>query len=189
MKSLLLLDLHSTVDIITNSSSEIFVCNTDKSLEFVKEWLEKALELINIGGVVYQYDEVFGELEIIDESNVDKNFNSLIVNTGYFDWKWKELGITQLEDCYDWKENYKKLNGLIEKYPWHENRKINIENNKKAYEAWDLHEKQWKDKYFEKIKPQLIGKIIISSASDNSIPFGLFDLIESTFNGERFHIG
>lgn len=33
------------------------------------------------------------------------------------------------------------------------------------------------------------GNIIINSAGDNTIPWELFDLIESTFNAKRVHMG
>ena len=36
---------------------------------------------------------------------------------------------------------------------------------------------------------EIVGKIIIASSSDNSIPYLLFDLIESRFNAIRFHLG
>jgi len=39
MKTLLIIDLHSFVDVITNSSTELFVCDTDKTIEMVKEIL------------------------------------------------------------------------------------------------------------------------------------------------------
>ena len=34
-----------------------------------------------------------------------------------------------------------------------------------------------------------VGKIIIESASDNSIPYELFDLIKTIFKAERLHLG
>ena len=37
MKNLLVIPVHSFVDLITNSSSELFVCNGNKSVEAVKE--------------------------------------------------------------------------------------------------------------------------------------------------------
>jgi hypothetical protein len=33
------------------------------------------------------------------------------------------------------------------------------------------------------------GQVLISSRSDNTIPYELFDQIESVFHGERYHIG
>ena len=42
---ILIISPQSVVDVITNSSSELFVCDTDKSLAFVKEILEGLVEL------------------------------------------------------------------------------------------------------------------------------------------------
>jgi hypothetical protein len=41
------INLHSFVDLITNSSSELFVCDTDKSVDTVKTILKKLVELYN----------------------------------------------------------------------------------------------------------------------------------------------
>ena len=35
----------------------------------------------------------------------------------------------------------------------------------------------------------LTGKLIIMSASDNSIPYELFEAIEDEFNAKRYHLG
>lgn len=34
-----------------------------------------------------------------------------------------------------------------------------------------------------------VGKVVIDSATDNSIPSEWFEIIESTFNAERIHLG
>jgi len=39
MKFLIVINLHSFIDVITNSSTELFVCDTDKTVEMVKEIL------------------------------------------------------------------------------------------------------------------------------------------------------
>lgn len=41
------LDVHSFVDVITNSSTEIFICNTDKSLDQVESILRDKLGAFN----------------------------------------------------------------------------------------------------------------------------------------------
>lgn len=43
MKQILRFKLHSLIDVITNSSTEIFICNTDKSVEMVTELLKEML--------------------------------------------------------------------------------------------------------------------------------------------------
>lgn len=43
--NLLVLRIHSTIDVITNSSTELFVCDKEKSLDAVKKLIEEKWEL------------------------------------------------------------------------------------------------------------------------------------------------
>jgi len=45
MKNVLIIKPHSFVDLITNSSSELFVCETSKSIEAVKAVVETLVKL------------------------------------------------------------------------------------------------------------------------------------------------
>ena len=47
MKILSVIPIHSFVDIITNSSSELFICETKKSVDAVKETLVALANLYN----------------------------------------------------------------------------------------------------------------------------------------------
>lgn len=51
MKQALLINTHSFVDVITNSSTELFVCDTDKTVDAIKDILKGigADSLVNIG--------------------------------------------------------------------------------------------------------------------------------------------
>jgi hypothetical protein len=40
MKKILLIDTHSFIDVITNSSTELFVCDTDKTIDEIKKMLQ-----------------------------------------------------------------------------------------------------------------------------------------------------
>jgi len=54
--------IHSMVDLITNSSTELFVLDTDKSLEVVKDILQEAINLHNkIDGSDLKFEDVFDE--------------------------------------------------------------------------------------------------------------------------------
>lgn len=69
------------------------------------------------------------------------------------------------------------------------------------FESYEEHEKSNKENGFidfdgdpfssvgVKTKKDLVGKLIINSADDNTIPYSLFELIEETFNGRRIHLG
>ena len=45
MKTIFIIKTHSFIDVITNSSTELFVCNTDKEVETVRLLLEEKWEL------------------------------------------------------------------------------------------------------------------------------------------------
>ncbi len=75
MKNIYIVNLHSFVDVITNSSTELFIANDAKEVEVVKNILEKMLEISNLdsnGNVVmsHKVDEIFNVYKI-DEKNVD----------------------------------------------------------------------------------------------------------------------
>lgn len=60
------IDLHSVIDVITNSSTEIFVCDTDKSLRMVKQILQELLDWYSkysdyYDGEIVPFDDVFRE--------------------------------------------------------------------------------------------------------------------------------
>jgi len=48
-------------------------------------------------------------------------------------------------------------------------------------------ESSWAEYYKDIAKAE--GKLIIEGASDNSIPYDLFDMIKSKFNATRCHLG
>lgn len=114
-----LMNIHSMVDVITNSSTELFVLDTDKTLETVKEILQEAINLHNKAtGSNDQFSDIFQ----------DPYYGS---------------GENELDGCGDYYES-KISNGII-----------------------------------------------LYGANDNSIPYWMFDFIESVFGyqTERFHLG
>lgn len=72
--TLFLIDTHSFVDVITNSSSELFICDSKKSVIMIKELLQKVLDLyFESTDDSYPYsksfDDIFGRIFIIDREN------------------------------------------------------------------------------------------------------------------------
>jgi hypothetical protein len=99
MKSLLIISPHSFVDVITNSSTELFVCDTTKTLDAVKEVLAKLLQLHNeLTDEENTFESVFKELcvtpyefdfykvpkEIRDEYEQFCRYGNPFVKTHYF---------------------------------------------------------------------------------------------------------
>lgn len=48
MKQIFLINVHSFVDVITNSSTELFICDTKKSVEVIKTILQKIIDITNL---------------------------------------------------------------------------------------------------------------------------------------------
>jgi len=113
------INIHSMVDVITNSSTELFILDTKKSVEVVKDILQEAVSLHNsTHGTNYKFDDIFDEPYIGSSEDV--------------------------------------LEG-------------------------------WEDYY----KSRIGTGIIIRGDGDNSIPYWMFEFIESVFgySTERFHLG
>ena len=120
-------NVHSFVDVITNSSTELFVYSGDKSKDVVKEILENLITVNNKAyGKHENFNDMFQDLYIYTE----KNF----------------------------KEDVKNLEDAVE-YLW-------------GYE-----------------KEENVGKIIIESATDNSIPYWMQGAIENILGAKRYHLG
>jgi hypothetical protein len=160
-----LLAPHSFLDVITNSSSELFIGDNTKSIDFIKEVLQSFLNSVGmIDGKIEQIYNIM-TVEFIDEHNVD--------------------------DCIESMLNYDHI-------PYHLNLETYEEpnyNSIKDFAKWrhsrELYRNNWKERNFQKLKDALIGKIMIKSNDDNSIPSDLFDIIEYRLltNSERIHLG
>lgn len=48
---------------------------------------------------------------------------------------------------------------------------------------------EWWLDYYNKSPSEVVGKIIINSVSDNTIPYVLHELIENGFDADRMHLG
>lgn len=183
----LLVDMHSFVDVITNSSSEIFVCDTDKSTGFTEDFLRKCLNTYNFGtGASLDFEECFGPIEVITEETVDAFIDEYVIDWGLHRWSWKT---TKLEDSYRFRDNLRKTEDLEYKRPWDENREYNEGVDQKLDEKWNEYVKGWKAENMEIIRPSLIGNLCIHSNGDNSIPYELFEMIERALNANRLHLG
>lgn len=178
---------HSIVDVITNSSSELFVCNTKKSSEFIRDFLSKMLDLYNEGNETqYKFEDCFGSISQVTEEGFEDFFDQYVIDWGYKSWSW---GVPNQKDRWDFSDEYKKVHRLEYKYPYMDHLEWNRSLDKQVEDAWDAEVAKYKEENYEKIKSHCIGLVLINSKSDNSIPFGLFELIETTFNAERIHLG
>jgi hypothetical protein len=147
MKTKFIIDVHSALDVITNSSSELFMVS-DSTVDTVIEMLEFMVDQWN----VMARKGVFGEWWVKNErvSLAGKDTDPEPIKT--FENIFGSIHV-YTEDMF--KEDQKAHSG----YEWgYENR----EN---------------------------LGKIIIESCGDNSIPFEIMNWIESAFSAKRWHLG
>jgi hypothetical protein len=90
MERLIVINSHSFVDVITNSSTELFVCDTDKSIEMVKEILQTVLDGYNM----------------LNESEYDMSIFGQIYQFNYSEFKkWKEhtkAELAKFKESGDW---------------------------------------------------------------------------------------
>lgn len=165
MKKVLLINFHSFVDIITNSSTELFVGESSKSVDFIKEMI---LDYLNIhfkyNDNHYGFDgtvESICSVEIIDESNIDYWVDNII----------------------EWTTPYWiKTDGEKPDY-WSFNR-----NTELTIEDYDKAEKEWVVKNKSAFKEGLLGRIVIKGNGDNEIPYELFDAIERVLDKAAIRI-
>ena len=156
----ILVNPHSCVDLITNSSSELFIGKNDQGIEFVKETLTEMLKEYNKETADNRsFDSVFGYVKVVT------NYNDL------------------LETILDFADHSSLLKGMkpIPVYDF---------QSDLTYEEFTAERSIWIAKNLDKFKQRIQGSIIIESANGNSIPFDLFDKIEDLLSpSHRFHLG
>jgi hypothetical protein len=75
MKQILITNIHSRVDLITNSSSEIFIGGSDRTVDEVKTLLLHLLDTYNrLMNTSQAFDEVFGNIYIAKENSTDEDY-------------------------------------------------------------------------------------------------------------------
>jgi hypothetical protein len=161
-KQIIAISTHSFIDVITNSSSELFVLGDAKSIEAVKELLQVMLDHWNQMAV----QGIFGSHYVTNEryslaSNEKaeykpiKNWNDTFGNVYIY-----------TEDRYN--ADMAEMERFNKQYP-----------NRDYEPGWGYEKKE------------NIGKIFIESESDNSIPHEMFEWIESAFgyHTQRYHLG
>ena len=126
MGKVLVIETHSFIDVITNSSTEIFICDTDKTLDAVNEILH---ELIDNHNRLAKHSDKISPLVF---ENV---FQEPYIYT-------KEM----------WEKNK-------DEFSW-------------GYENEDN-----------------VGKLMIKSQSDNSVPYDMWDTINTIFDAHNEHLG
>jgi hypothetical protein len=152
-KKILVLNIHSFVDIITNSSTELFVGDSKKSIEAIEEIIQEFLDsLAKIDDSKPQKVDDILTISMIDESNVEEHLEDLL--------------------NYDVIPRFiKDLKGKYKPIDW--NNYCSEEDDKRKERN-----ENWKSQNWVQLKSQLLGKIVIIGTVDNSIPYDLFYIIQ-----------
>jgi len=141
MKTAYVITIHSHIDVITNSSTELFVVS-DGEIETVTEMLKFMLEQWNLMAA----KGLFGEWYIRNERVSLKDGKAI-----------DPKPLKEFDDVF------KPVFIMTEKH---------VRNDGWTYQT-----------------EANIGKIIIKSESDNSIPGEIMEWIESAFSAQRYHLG
>ena len=269
MKTAFVIKTHSFVDLITNSSSELFICDTKKTVDMVKELLQTLLDTHNKLSEcpAGSFDECFGKIEVAKYTFDINNAPAELVEK-YLSYANTHSWNSDSVKPKSYETAYKKEMELRETHPYHTTKfpswdkmtpDEKIEQDKlhkdwvKKYDA--LYTKFGSEKlkirqelfiYFletngfsaeqiEEVKKQQLasiedhiknkrgqhiyyyegeiytgevsnayqefsenlswnivvekGNIVVYSNSDNTIPYELFEIIESYLNASRYHLG
>lgn len=178
MKIMFVIRPHSFVDVITNSSSELFVIRNRKSEGAVRDAIESLIKLHN------------GDED--DTSEREYNKRRTTFEEAFSDTikriETEEEAQNEAFQIYSW------IGGDIERIV-DEAAKAVPEKPKKTW--WKRREKAERKAFDDAIKSGAfdykkyikVGDILVSSASDNSIPWGIVEAVEGLFDCTRYHLG
>lgn len=205
MKNVYIINVHSVLDVITNSSTELFICDTDKTVEMVEEILATDP---NVYG--YQKPWIF-HLDEFRKWKKSPDWKSPYSHLdGWFYDTENEQDLEHLRKhyidngdtsggywCLDRNPFFDRIRKAAtenEKHKFDYSAKnIEVNNIYKEFESIEEKPDWWINplKYYYNNQPiqELDGKIIIIGEGDNSIPYDHFDWIENIFNARRHHLG
>lgn len=169
MKKIIGFRTHSFVDVITNSSSELFIGKAKNDSDIIKDLLQEMLDLYNkTSEYQYDFDSCFGYIGTIGEK---RGLESLLDT---FFYHGVPYGLRKLLPSFP---EYKYSNNSDLSYS--EQREI----EKKRME-------EYKNNLSSKVLKEINSFFYIESNSYNSIPYELFDMIENLFKDSgRLHLG
>lgn len=168
---LLIIKIDSVVDIMTNSSSEMFVAAAELEINTIKSILRELLELHN--RYFYdarRFDNVFGKIEKINKQNLFEYVQEFI--------SWGFLP-SWFKDVPDYETVAKSFTVSLNGYMYYD----------EIEEAYQKAIKEYYLSHKEQLEGYYVGKTVIYSREANSIPYRLFGMIEGLFDAERKHLG
>lgn len=173
-------EFHSVIDILTNSSTELFVSSSNKSLEVIWEFLSDVNDLLELNDPKCGVGEMF----TITEENVGEFLKKYYY---YLD----NMIAEKPEEHWDFTRNYYKKKGWNPN-EWRDNSatpEIRSSHSNEACDAYDKYIEEFVEKHMSEYNESLIGKTILVGETDNSIPYEIFDILDRKLNAYHIHCG
>lgn len=182
MKTALLIPMHSVADVVTNSSSELFVCNTSQTAE-------------QIMSLIGAWSAGLGEHHGVGSVKVglgSKDLKDIVMNE--LDGYMGRGDFAHLLRQFVPKEDMAQMEMPVIRSVWGSyDSNMEWDERRKQMQVVDEENKASIETFFERERPILDRHIkqfcVISSQEDNSIPYEMFDIIEGNLNAVRFHLG
>ena len=164
---------HSFIDVITNSSTELFVGDQAKGVEFIKAAMDELLvgyDKKYPSEYPSTFESIFGEIKCLTDADVDAFMDTM---EGFMDPS-------------------DPLMHNIEPYPEYPpyNHSLTREEHQAEWDKQDKRIADWKTNNREQFAKNCTGMIVVVGKHDNSIPYDLFESIEAVFEtATRYHLG
>jgi hypothetical protein len=184
MKQIIVIpEFHSLIDVITNSSTELFIADTDKSIDAIKELLAGLSQYADCDS-----DCGVGKIYVITEDNIKEFIDS----THYYLVMCDDM-IDSSDFCDDyfrkkgWDVSGYRIPRCLSKDD--NERETYAEHMREAFDAYDIYKENFLNDHMEEYKRKLLGKTIIEGSDDNSIPYEIFDILNKKLNAYHIHLG
>ena len=192
--------IKNRIDVITNSSSEVFILNTERPLEEVKIILSKITSGYDTPVILKEGEGLLDKL--VSWGYLYRDFKKYLINVAFLEDSLKNSWEDKI-----W-ENKDKINEIhSKKFPdsrflsiYEESRNV-LDVYEDRFEVDDLPEgliEEFQEEH-KSILPNEIpenlrestysGKIGFISIDDNSIPYNTWDIINHLFDSINFHLG
>lgn len=175
MKQMIIIPkFHSVIDVITNSSTELFITDKNQNVAAIQEFLVRFSQLMD-------EEHGVGEIFELTESNIGDFIkrNYYYVNFGFNH---------SIEDEWAFINDYFAKKGW-DKVNWGNRTEEDKRRYEEARDAYDKEINALIEKNMGHLKKEWVGRIVIEGSSSNSIPYSIWDLINNKFNATNYHLG